>query len=428
MHIVVVGVDHHTAPVEVREQLAFRPSALPEVLAQLTVAAHAPLLEAVILSTCNRVEVYGVTHDDDVAAVQGALIAFLHRFHNLHPATHAALFTCRQDTEAVQHLFNTTCGLNSLIVGEPQIQGQVRTAYQVSSEAQTSGPILHALFRHAVEAGRRVRTETGIDRNAVSVSQAGVELARRVLGSLQQARILLVGSGKMSELAAKKLLDNGAQSITLVNRTVEKAYQLAQVWGGEVLAFEQLPQALCGADVVITSTSAPHTVIHTEHVVAAVANRSTPLIMIDLAVPRDIDEAVAAVPGARVYNIDDLAQVVATNLDRRRSELRAVEAIVASEVDRFNQWLSARAVVPTLNDLREQAEAIRQGELAKALKRLGPLDERERQIVEALTQGIVNKLLHQPTVRLKHEAAQGNGVAYAAALQTLFGLGTEASA
>lgn len=424
MHIVVVGTDYHLAPVEVRERLAFRASDLPRALQELTSAesmGDGVLQEAVILTTCNRVEVYGVTTDPSQA--ERGVSGWLHSFHGLAPDTHHQLLHTLRDSEAVHHLFATTCGLNSMIVGEPQIQGQVRAAYQVAAEARTSGPILHALFRHALETGKRVRTETGIDRTAVSVSQAGVELARRLLGSLATARVLLVGSGKMSELAAKNLLDNGARSIVMVNRTVERAQHVARAWGGEVLGWDYLPSALLHADVVLTSTAAPHTVIQADHIRAAVAGRTTPLILIDLAVPRDIDPDVALVPGAHLYNIDDLEQVVATNLARRRDEIADVAQIVAEEGERFAQWLSTRAVVPTLLGLREQAEDIRKRELERALKRLGPLEERERQIIEALSANIVNKLLHRPTVRLKNAAARGDGLEYAAALQTLFGLG-----
>ncbi len=415
----VVGIDHHTAPVEVREQLALRAADLPAALAALTSGPSAPLGAAVILSTCNRVEIYGVAADETAA---DTVIAWLHERQGLPRDLHRARFRTAWGGAAVAHLFTTTAGLNSLVVGEPQVQGQVRAAHQLAAEARASGPLLHALFRHALEAGKRVRTETGIDRHAVSVSHAGVELARQLLGGLADARILLVGSGKMSELAAKNLLDNGARSITMVNRTVERAEQLARTWGGQVRGWDHLAAAIAEADVVISSTAAPHTVIHAEHVAAAVVGRTTPLILIDLAVPRDIEPAAGDVPGAFVYNIDDLQAVVSGNLARRHDEISGATAIVAAEVERFMGWLQGRTVLPTLNHLREQAELIRQNELAKALRRLGPLDDRDRQIVEALSMGIVNKLLHQPTVRLKHAASQGEGGTYAAALQTLFGL------
>jgi glutamyl-tRNA reductase len=421
MQIIVVGLDHHTSPVEVRERLAFRPSQFPDAFDRLLHAPDSPLDEAAILSTCNRVEVYGVTRD--TTAAHAFLVAFLHQFHELPADSLSGVLRARIEREAVEHLFATASGANSLVLGEPQIQAQVRAAAEVAAAHHGLGPTLHALFRQAVEVGKRARTETGISRNAASVSHAGVELARRILGRLDRAQVLLVGSGKISELSAKNLVDNGARSITLVNRTVESAQRLADLWGGRALPFEALPTTLGDADVVISSTSAPHTVIHAEHVQAALRDRpDRPLLVIDLAVPRDVDVDVKEVPGAHVYDIDDLDQVVSANVQRRRDELGAVERIVAEEATRFLQWLSARAVVPTLKGLRAQADSIGRDELQKALRRLPDLPQREREVVESLVSGIVNKLLHQPTVRLKHEAAQGNAHGYAEALQFLFGL------
>ena len=421
MHILVIGLDHHTSPVEIREQVAFRPSQFEAAFEALLHADDAPLSEAAILSTCNRVEIYGVAEEPESAAA--AVSAFLHAFHGLSPHTLGDVLYSHADQAAIDHLFGTTSGLNSLVVGEPQIQGQVRTAARYAAEHQALGPILNTLFRHAVEVGKRVRTETGISRHAASVSQAGVELARNLLGSLEAAHILLVGSGKVSELAAKNLLDNGAHTITLVNRTVEHAQELADQWGGRALPFEKLQSAINQADVVISSTSAPHTVIHAQHAITALEARGgRPLILIDLAVPRDIDTDVAQVAGAHVFDVDDLHSVVETNIERRRGELDAAQVIVEAETEKFMQWLGARAVVPTINELRAHAERIRQAEVAKALRRLGPLSEREQQTIEALTQGIVNKLLHQPTVRLKAQTSNGSALMYANALQELFGL------
>ena len=421
MQIVVVGLDHHTSPVEVREQLAFRPSQLPAAFEQL-LATHDKLVqEAAILSTCNRVEIYAGTHDP--VAARSAIATFLHEFHYLPPDAVAEALYWYTGKDAVEHLFATASGLNSLVVGEPQIQAQVRAAAETAVAHQALGPTLHALFRRAVEVGKRARTQTGISRYAASVSHAGVELAKRHFGTLRDARVLLVGSGKMSELSAKNLLDNGARSITLVNRTVESAQQLADRWGGQALSFDSLSMALRDADVVLSSTSAPHTVIHAEQVRAALQDRSDrPLLLIDLAVPRDVDADVALVVGAHVYDIDDLEQVVSSNLLRRREEIGAVKVIVAEETTRFLAWLSARSVVPTLNSLRAQADSIGRDELEKALRRLPGLDQRSREVVESMVSGIVNKLLHQPTVRLKREAAQGDAQPYAEALQFLFGL------
>jgi glutamyl-tRNA reductase len=418
MQLFAIGLDHHTSPVEVRERLTFRPSQLGAAFAALRDAVG--LREAAILSTCNRVEVYAVAGAPDAPA---RVAAFLHAFHGIAPHTLEGAFYTHTSAAAVEHLFGTVSGINSLVVGESQIQRQVREAAAAAAEHESLGPVLNTLFQHALAVGKRVRTETLIGRHAASVSQAGVELARTLLGGLDNAHVLLVGSGKVSELAAKNLLDNGARAITLVNRTVEHARRLAQQWHGRALPFDQLQDALNHADVVISSTSAPHTVIHPQHAITAIAARGgRPLILIDLAVPRDVDESVVDVPGAHVYNVDDLQSVAARNLDRRRGEIAAARAIIAEETAAYLRWLHAREVVPTLNELRAHAERIRQNEVARALRRIGPLSEREQQIIEAMSQGIVNKLLHQPTVRLKQHTAEGAGLEFAAALQELFGL------
>ncbi len=421
MHIFAVGLDHHTSPVEVRERLAFRPSRFAAAYEALLYNPVSPLREAAIVSTCNRVEVYGVADDADEAAT--AVRQFLHTFHHLPPHSVDAALHSYVDAAAVQHLFGTASGIESLVIGEAQIQRQVREAAERAADHHALGPVLNTLFQRALEVGKRVRTETGISRHAASVSQAGVEFARSVFGSLQTAHVLLVGSGKVSELAAKNLLDNGARTITLVNRTVEHAQKLADQWGGRAVPFDALQTAINEADIVISSTAAPHTVIHAHHAETALAaRRGRSLLLIDLAVPRDVDIDVAHIPGVHVYDIDDLQSVIVANLERRRGEIEAAQAIVDAETGEFMHWLGARAVVPALNELRSYAERIRQQEVAKALRRIGPLTERDQQIIEALSQSIVNKLLHQPTVRLKAQAADGMALHYAAALQVLFGL------
>jgi glutamyl-tRNA reductase len=425
MQILVVGLDHHTSPVEVREQIAFSPSRIGPALAALTRTSDplrsAPLREAVILSTCNRVEIYGCATDTEAA--QSLVAGFLHDFHGLGPGMLDASLYSLHGQEAVTHLLATACGLNSLAFGEVQIQAQVRAASEAAAAAGVLGPILHALFRQAVEAGKRARTETAISRNATSISHAGVELARRRLGDLRGAHIVLLGSGKMSELAAKNLIDNGAGAVTVVNRTLDRAQALAMAWGGRALSFDALGDALRDADVVLASTSSPQPVIEPDMVRSALdQRRSRPLLLIDMAVPRDVDPAVAAIPGAHVYDIDDLADVVAANLERRREEILPVQRIIDEEVVKFMAWFAARAVVPTMNQLRAQAEQIRRGEFDKAMKRLPSLSERDRAVVESMAMSIVNKLLHQPTVRLKQEAASGDPQPYTDALRVLFDL------
>lgn len=425
MQIMVVGLDHRTSPVEIREQIAFGTSQIGQALVALTHTTDAllapPLCEAVILSTCNRVEIYGFA--EDATHAQSLVVGFLHDFHGLAPGTLSDSLYSLCGQEAITHLLATACGLNSLAFGEVQIQAQVRTAAESASTAGALGPILHALFRQAVEAGKRARTETAISRNATSISHAGVELARQQLGNLRGAHIVLLGSGKMSELAAKNLIDNGAGTVTVVNRTLDRARALATAWGGQALPFDELESALHDADVVLASTSSPQAVIGPDMVRRALAQRQhRPLLLIDMAVPRDVDPDVAAVPGAHVYDIDDLAGVVAANLERRREEFLPVQHIIDEEVNKFMAWLSARAVMPTMNQLRARAEQIRRGEVEKAMKRLPLLSERDRAVVESMAMSIVNKLLHQPTVRLKQEAVLGDPQPYTDALRVLFNL------
>ncbi len=396
MQIVVVGLDHNTSPIEVRERLAFPKSLIGEAYAQLKREHGGILEEAVILSTCNRVEVYAVAESTDEA--HSAISAFLHTFHGLPAAAFDHHFYTHCGKAAVMHLFATACGLNSLVLGEDQIQAQIRGAAADAMAHEADGAALSALVRQALLVGKRARTETNIGRYAASISHTGVQLARQLVGGLEHAHVLLVGSGEVSELAAKNLIDNGARSITLVNRTRDSAEQLARRWKHEatwsVLPFNALADALRDADVVLSSTAAPHTVIHAEHVGAALADRpDRPLLLIDLAVPRDVDAEVAHVAGAHVYDIDDLTAVVQTNMQRRREELGATQTIVDEEADRFMAWLSARMVVPTLASLRAQADSISRLELEKAMRRFGVLDDRERQVMESLASGIVNKLV-----------------------------------
>jgi glutamyl-tRNA reductase len=429
MQIVVVGLDHHSSSIEVRERLAFPPSRMGDAYHQLMRDQGSVLHEAVILSTCNRVEVYAVA--ESMTSAQRAVSDFLHSFHGLSSGLLDEHFYAHSGKDAVAHLFATACGLNSLVLGEDQIQSQIRGAAADAMAYEADGAMLGALLRQALAVGKRVRTETNIGRYAASISHTGVQLVRQLLGGLGSTHVVLVGSGEVSELAAKNLIDNGARSITLVNRTLESAEQLARRWKHEakwsVLPFDALTDALRDADVVLSSTAAPHTVIHADHVRTALADRpQRPLLLIDLAVPRDVDAEVAQIEGAHVYDIDDLTAVVQTNLERRREELGAAQLIVDQETERFMGWVSSRTVVPTLASLRAQADSISQSELAKAMRRFGTLDDREREVMESLASGIVNKLLHQPTVRLKQEAANGDATSYAEALRFLFGLDTNA--
>jgi glutamyl-tRNA reductase len=421
MRIVVVGVDHTTAPIELRERLACSSRQIPQVLH----AASKVVQECVLLSTCNRVELYAVC--DEASQGCADLLCVLSQMRQVPDdvlASHSYAFI---DQEAVTHLFGVTCGLYSLVPGEPQIQGQVVEALEIAQGSGYTGPVLSALFRAAVVTGKRARSETGISRNAASISHVAVQLARRLFPRLQDANVLLVGTGKMSELAARNLCDNGAQRLVIVNRTQAHAIDLANALQATHRSFHELPEALIEADVVISSTRAPRAIILPElmrEVMSRRAGRS--LLLIDIALPRDVDPAVTELPGIYLYNLDDLQAEVNRGIHLRLQEAERVKNIVAEEATSFEHWLASLSVSGTITDLRQHVDALRQQELARTIKQLSPgLSEREVAAVQELTTRLVNKLLHTPTRRLKDAAAAGQGHVYAEAMRYLFGLEEE---
>ena len=412
MKITLVGVSHHGAAVELRERVALRHEEAKAVASQLASAAG----EAVCLSTCNRTELY-VAHDDDVPAEVPATSVLLER----EPDLANALYRL-SDEAAALHLFRVAAGLDSLVPGEGEILGQVRAAF----EAGATGPILDRLFRQALYAGRKARSQTAIGESPASVSAAAAALAQQVFGDLDGRRILLVGAGKVSEQAARNLISRGAEIAVVANRTVDRASELAERFRSAALPLERIEDELARADVVVSSTSSPDVVLHRDQVERALrARRGRPLFLIDLAVPRDLDPAINELDGCYLYDIDDLEAVVAESLGARRREAATAERIVAEEAEQFRTWQASLDVVPAIASLRARAEEIRQGELAKAEARLGDLSDAERRAVESVTAQIVNKLLHLPTIRMKEAAAAADGVVYADAVRHLFGLEDE---
>jgi glutamyl-tRNA reductase len=418
MHIVVVGVDHTTASIALRERLTCSSRQIPHVLD----AAKKIVQECVLLSTCNRIELYAVCTE-----VQ------LEREHLLHILSEAKSVSLTEleahcytlvDEQAVSHLLGVACGLYSLVPGEPQIQGQVAEALEIAQGSGFAGPITSALFRAALVAGKRARNETAISRNAASVSHVAVQLARHLFPDLHKASILLVGSGQMSEVAARNLLDNGAQQLVIINRTHANAVDLAQTLGATHRDFSDLSDALVDADVVISSTKAPRALITPERMQSVLERRNgRSLLLIDIALPRDIDPEVGALPHVHLYNLDDLQVQVERGISLRLQEVEHVEAIIFEEVAAFERWLSSLSVTGTISDLRQSVEVLRQQELARAMRSLAPtLSEREAAVVQELTTRLVNKMLHIPTLRLKEAAADGQGHVYAEALRYLFNL------
>jgi len=412
MRLVLVGTSHHHAPVELRERVALEREQARRLAAALAEGGG----EAVCLSTCNRTEIYIAA--ESVQAAESAAVAALAE---LEPDVEGALYRL-SDQAAALHLFRVAAGLDSLVPGEGEILGQVRTAY----ESGTTGPLLDRVFRQALHAGRKVRAQTAIGESPASVSAAAAALAEQVFGDLDGRAILLVGAGKISEQAARNLLTRGARIAFVANRTLDRAQELAARFGAEALPLEQIEDELATADVVVASTSAPGYVLDAETVARAVKRRrGRQLLLIDLAVPRDLDPAIHDLEGCYLYDIDDLEAIVAETLVGRRSEAERAETIVAGEAEKFHEWHAALDVVPAIASLRARAEEIREGELLKAEALLGRLDESQRKAVESITAQIVNKLLHLPTVRLKQAAAASDGVVYADAVRHLFGLGED---
>jgi glutamyl-tRNA reductase len=416
--IVIVGVSHRTAPLEVRETLAFPRDALPETLARLR--RETGLAEAMVLSTCNRVEVYGRVTEPGTA---DALAAFLAASHGKGLGEIAPYLYRVEGEDAIRHAFRVAASLDSLVIGEPQILGQVKEAYQLAEAAQSLGSALNALRNRSLAAAKRARTETGIGNNAVSVSYVAVELARKIFGELKDRRVLLVGAGKMTELAAKHLVRNGARATVVGGRTFEKAEELAAALGGRAVPLESLRQELVGADIVISGTGASGLVIRREDVdYARGVRRHRPLFLIDIAVPRDIEASTGELEGVFLYDLDDLRSVADANLRERRKEAAAAEAIVEQEVREFLAWQKSLDAVPLLVALRRRAEEIRADETARAKKRLGPLTPEQDAALDAATSAIVNKLLHPPTAVLKELARNGHAPDHLDLIRRLLGL------
>ncbi|HJT58165.1 MAG TPA: glutamyl-tRNA reductase [Ktedonobacteraceae bacterium] len=417
MHILAVGVDHKSAPIELRERLACSPRQVSQVLMQTKELVQ----ESVLISTCNRIELYAVC--SEIEAGRSNLLHILSetRQVNLEELEHACYVLV--DEQAVLHLFGVACGLYSLVPGEPQIQGQVAEALEVA-QGGYAGPITSALFRAALVAGKRARSETGISRNAASVSYVAVQLANQLFSNLREACILLVGSGKMSEQAAANLCNHDVRQLIIINRTQANALDLALRFGAIHRSFAELAASLVEADVVISSTTAPRALITVEMMQQVMRQRNgRSLLLIDIALPRDVEPEVANLPGVYLYNLDDLQASVHEGIHLRLQEVEQVQAIIAEEASAFDRWLRSLNVVGTISDLRQHVDTLRQQELARAMQHLSAtLSEREMATVQELTTRLMNKLLHTPMVRLKAAAADGQGHIYAEAIRYLFDL------
>jgi glutamyl-tRNA reductase len=417
VQVVLVGVDHLSAPIALRERLSCTQQQISQVLQAIRNVAQ----ECVLLSTCNRVEIYAVFSEIEDGHIH--LLRIMSDVCSIalpELEDHSYHFV---DEQAVSHLYGVACGLFSLVPGESQIQGQVVEALEIAQGGGYAGPITSALFRGAIVAGKRARSETGISRNAASVSLVAVQLAKKLFPTFQEACILLVGSGKMSELTAHHLCDNGAQQLIIVNRTTLHAIDLAKRFGALHRSFKELATSLVEADVVISSTTAPRALITLEMMQEVMERRSGRLLLlIDVALPRDVDPAVAEMPGVHLFNLDDLEAGVNEGIRLRRREVEQVQEIIVQEVNAFKRWLSSLSVVNTISALRQHADMLRQQELMRTLHRMPTLSQHETAVIQELTTRIVNKLLHIPMLRLKDAAVEGHEHMYSEALRYLFDL------
>jgi glutamyl-tRNA reductase len=420
MNFCLIGLSHKTAPIEVRERLAFPEERLPEALHAVT--SLNGVSEAMILSTCNRVEI-AARGDAAEADLIPELAQFLADFHHLSLSRIQPYLYHHQQREAVRHIFRVASSLDSMIVGETQILGQVKDAYALArSVGALRGPLDEVLTRSFFVA-KRVRSETGIAASAVSVSYAAVDLARKIFGSLDGKRILLVGAGKMSELAAKHLLGHGGSQVFVANRTPERAEELAASLQGRAVPLDQLMDYAVRCDILISSAAAPHFLILKSDAQRLLAERKNrPMFLIDIAVPRNIDPEVNKLDNLFLYDIDDLQQVVDANLKERLREAQRGEQIAEQEVEKFLRWVKTLDVVPTIIDLQSHVEQLRQQELARVESQLGALTPEQREAIEALTKGLAHKLLHSPITELKTLAQQPDGLRLVETVRRIFNL------
>jgi len=422
IRIVNIGMNHETAPVELRECLAKDPAHADRALAMMRELAC--VKEGMFLSTCNRVEALFTTEQTDEA--KGSVIAVLSKLGGMPSESLCSNLFTYEDRDAVRHIFRVASSLDSMVIGEPQILGQIKEAYTHATKENTTGVILNRLLHRAFHTAKRVRTETGISDAAVSVSYAAVELAKKIFYDFKGKKVLLIGAGEMAELAARHLLSQGVSAITVANRTFQKAVEVAQVFKGVPVSFEEIEAQLLEADIVISSTAAPGYVITHDQVKGSMKKRrNRPLFFIDIAVPRDVEPEVNDLENVYAYDIDDLKGIIQVNLGQREEEAVKAERIVEEEVIKFEQWLKTLEVVPTIVSLKEKAETIRQAELKKSLSSLGELSPSQMKSLEALTLSITEKILNDPILFLKQKADRPLGKSYLDTARRLFRLDRE---
>jgi glutamyl-tRNA reductase len=422
--LLALGVSHQTAPLPLREKLALTEGAAAGVLNALV--SEESISEATALSTCNRTELYLIATDSVEAETAG--LGVLAREAGIPPTELLGPLYSLRATEAARHLYRVTAGLDSMILGEAEIQGQVKRAYELALVEGATGPILNRMFRGALAAGKRARTETAVGEKGVSIPSVAVELARRNLGDLSARHVLLIGAGDTSELTARALAARGSDAVFIANRGYNRAISLAERFGGEAVRIDELPVQLATADIVVSATNSPHHLIERSELETIMSQRDgKPLLLIDLAVPRDIDPDCREVEGASLFDVDEVQAIVERNASGREAEARRAARILDAELSRFERWLGSQEVMPTVAALRERAERIVAQVLAENATRWESLSATDRERMEQMTRAIVNRLLHEPTVRLKGLADRDDAYLRVSALRELFGLdvGTE---
>jgi len=417
--LITLGASHKTAPLALRERLALPEGRAARVMAELV--GHHAVHEAVAISTCNRTEIVLVAADPVEA--ESVTLSVLAREAEIRPTELLGHLYSVHGREAVSHLFEVASGLDSMIVGEAEVQGQVKRAYELALVEGATGPIANRLFREALATGKRVRTDTGVSRSRVSVSSVAVELAADMLGDLSQRRVLVVGAGENGELTARALSERGVQTVFVANRHYDRAIGLASRFGGGAVRFDELPAELERADIVVSSTGSPHQIIGRDELqLVASARAGRPLVLIDIAVPRDIDPTVRDLPGIALYDMDDLQRAVDRNVSAREAEATRARTLVEADVERFEQFLARLDVLPTVAALRERGEAIAQQVLRENEPRWESMSEADRTRLEAMARSIVARLLHEPTLRLKGGAAEEDSYLHVQAVRELFAL------
>lgn len=419
VNLILVGVNHKTTPVEIREKLAFTKGKIEESVDRLF--NFPDIIEHTILSTCNRVEIYARANCQDSAIK--AIKQFICDFHEVSPVELEDHFYSYRNEEAVEHLFRVSSSLDSMILGEAQILGQVKDAYSLAKDLRSTGLVLNQLFEKAFSLAKKVREETGIAERSVSISSAAVELAQKIFDDLENRTVMLVGTGEMAELAAKHLISYGVKTIYVTSRTYDRAVNLARTLNGSALDFEAFKNELHRADIVITSTSAPNFIIKKEMVEKAIHERKNkPIFFIDIAVPRDIEPDVNDLENIYLYDIDDLHVVVSANMKEREKEADNAMNLISQEVTKFNNWVGTLDAVPTIVEIRKKAENIRMQEIEKTLKKVSYLSEDDKKLLRQMSSSIVNKILHKPTIKLKQKTQSEDGHVYLKAIRHLFHL------